>query len=57
MLVSQVGEVVDSLDIIPEPLFWKIINWDEWGNDVSWLWETVGNSAWRFFTDFSTSLD
>jgi hypothetical protein len=57
MLVSQVGEVINSFNVVPEELFWKIIDWLKWSNDFTWLRETVGNSAWRLFANFSTGLD
>jgi hypothetical protein len=57
MLVSQVGQVVDSLNVVPNPLFWKIINRLKWLDDVSWLWKSVGDSARRFLANFSAGLD
>ena len=38
VLVSQVGQVVGSLDIIPDPLLWKILDWLEWLSNETWLW-------------------
>jgi hypothetical protein len=36
MLVSNVGEVVNTFDVVPDPVFWKIVNWFKWGLDNSW---------------------
>jgi hypothetical protein len=57
MLVSQVGQVVDSLNVVPDPLLWKVINWLERSDDVSWLWKSVGDSAWSVFANFSAGFD
>jgi hypothetical protein len=41
MLVSQVSQVIDTLNVIPDPLLRKIINWLKRVDDVSWLWKSL----------------
>jgi len=41
MLVSQVGEVVDTLNVVPDESLWKV-DWGEWLSNVTLLW-LVGN--------------
>jgi len=57
MLVSQVGQIVGSLNRVPDPLLWKIINRLKRVDDVSWLWESVGDSARSVLANFSAGLD
>ena len=57
MLVSQVGQVVDTLNIVPDPLLWKVINWLERLDDVSWLWKSVGDSARSVLADLGAGID
>jgi len=37
MLVSQVSQIVDTFNVVPDPLFWKVINRLKRLDDVSWL--------------------
>jgi len=27
MLVSEVGKIVNIIDVIPDPLFWEVLDW------------------------------
>ena len=57
MLVPQVGQIVDTINIVPDPLLWEVIKWLKRLDDVSWLWKPVGNSARSFFADFCAGID
>jgi hypothetical protein len=45
MLVSQVSKIVDTLNVVPDELFWKILNWFEWLSNIAWLWLSRDLSA------------
>jgi len=36
MLVSQVGEIVDSTDGVPEPVFWEVLDILKRFSDEAW---------------------
>ena len=48
MLVSQVGEIVDTTNGVPKPVFWEILNILERLSNVAWhrLGKVGGSSAW-----------
>jgi len=37
VLVSQVGEIVDTVNVVPDEGIWEL-NWLEWLFDEAWLW-------------------
>jgi hypothetical protein len=45
VLVSQVGEIVDTLDVVPDESIWKL-DVGEWLSLVTWLWLGGDLSAW-----------
>ena len=56
MLVSQVSEIVDTLDIVPDPLLWKILDWLEWLSNEAWLRLGRLLSAWSIWVDELSQL-
>jgi hypothetical protein len=51
VLVSQVGEVIDAINIVPDVLFWKVSNWLQWLLDEVNLWLVRGLSAWEVWVN------
>ena len=57
MLISQIGQIVDAINRVPDPLLWEIINRLKRLDDVSRLWKTFGDSARSLFANFGASID
>jgi hypothetical protein len=45
VLVPQIGEVIDTVDVVPNVLLWKVSDWLEWLSHVINLWLSGGLSA------------
>jgi hypothetical protein len=44
VLVVHVGQVISSIDDVPDPLLWQVVNWIDWLDN-----ETVGHrNLWHF---------
>ena len=51
MLVLHVGEIVGSINIVPEMSLWEILDWDKWLLDERNLWFSGRFSAWRLWVN------
>jgi hypothetical protein len=51
VLVSHVGEVVGSIDVVPEPLFWDVFEVLEWLGDLVLDWNSWLFVAWEVWVD------
>ena len=51
MLVSNVGQVVGTVDSVPLPVVWEVFNWNEWLSHVLNLWCLLCLSAWGSSVD------
>jgi len=51
MLVSHVGEIVDSVDVVPEMLDWKVSDWLEWLDDNFRSMVSLVGSEWRLWVN------
>lgn len=49
MLVSEIGKEVGSIDIIPDILLWKILNWLKRFLSITKLWFIRFSSAWSIW--------
>jgi hypothetical protein len=58
MLVSQVGQIVDTIDLVPDVSLWKVSNWSKWGNDMlNLIFVARVSSAWSAWVNKSLGDD
>ena len=51
VLISQVGEIVHTIDIVPNVLLWEVGHWLQWRLDETNLWLGGGLSAGSLWVD------
>jgi hypothetical protein len=54
MLISNVGQVVGTVDSVPLPVVWEV-NWSQWLSDVLNLWCLGRLSAWGSSIDSAST--
>ena len=56
VLVADVGQVVDTVDVVPQEGLWKVVHSFEWGVDSGWTLDSTVSVAWHLRVNSSELL-